>query len=103
MKLSGVAATAVTAAIGLYGLACVAAMVLMVVGTMGLGGVEPDGLAAVWAIVLALPWSLAGLALLPDPTPPLAGAAVVVAGMAINLGLLVLGRRWLKRLAAGGS
>lgn len=103
MKLSGVAATAVTGAIGLYGLACVAAMVLMAVGTMGLGGVEPDGLAAVWAIVLALPWSLAALALLPDEVPPLAGAGVVVAGMAINLGLLILGRRWLKRLAAGGS
>ena len=103
MKLSSVAATVVTAVIGLYGLACAAAMALMIVGTMGLWGVEPDGLAAVWAILLALPWSLAGLALLPDEVPPLVSAGVVVAAMAINLGLLVLGRRWLKRRAAGGS
>lgn len=41
-----------------YVLACIAALGVLLVGTRGWFGVPPDGLAAVYALVLAMPWSL---------------------------------------------
>ena len=44
--------------LALYGMLCVAALALAIIGSEGLFGVEPDGLAGVFAIGVALPWSL---------------------------------------------
>jgi|GEM_PF-1356727 len=97
--MAGFLAKALTGLIVLYALACLASLVLALVGTQSLAGVEPDGLAAVWAIVLALPWSLIGLALLPDEVPALVSALVLVTAMVINLGILTLIRLGLRRAA----
>lgn len=69
----------------LYGLLCVAALALAVIGSEGLFGFEPDAFAGVFAIALALPWSI----LLPSfeaDTPVFVGILVVC--MLLNGGLI---------------
>lgn len=77
----------------LYVLCCLGALGLIVASQRGLYGLAPDPLAAVFAIGLALPWSLV-LQALPSvgPGPSL---ALLAMGMALNLviGIWVM-RRW---------
>lgn len=76
-----------------YVLCCLGALGLIVVSQRGLYGLAPDPLAAMFAIVLAFPWSLALHAL------PAVGAhlalALLAMGMALNLVVGIwLMRRW---------
>ena len=79
--------------IAVYAALCLLALWLIPASAHGWLGVEPDPLAAVLALLLALPWSFL-LRLLGDPGPWLATALLAV-GMALNLWLL-----W--RLQRGG-
>ena len=69
--------------VALCALACLFALAVLLVGTRGWFGVQPDGLAAVYAILLAMPWSLLLFAM--------PGGAegwsmlVMLGGMAINI------------------
>ena len=85
--------TALLALLVLYILCCLGALGLIVVSQKSLYGLAPDPLAAVFAIVLALPWSLALHGL------PSLGAsralALLATGMALNLAIGIgLMRRW---------
>jgi hypothetical protein len=62
------------------------AMAILVVGTQGLFGLEPDGLAAVFAIALAMPWSLIALPAL--NTSELMIGVVLALCMLLNVGIL---------------
>jgi hypothetical protein len=80
----------------LYAALCVVALWFIPASVHGWLGVEPDPLAAVFALLLALPWSLL-LRLAGDPGPWLA-TALLAAGMALNLWLLWrLQSRWRSR------
>ena len=69
----------------LYALSCAGSLALLLIGTRGLFGVAPDGLAAVYAIVLAMPWSLL---LSAAPGHPFAWVTVLlVAGMVVNVAI----------------
>ena len=77
----------------LYAALCVVALWFIPASVHGWLGIEPDPLAAVFALLLALPWSLL-LRLAGDPGPWLA-TALLAAGMALNLWLLWrLQNRW---------
>ena len=62
-----------------------------------------DGLVAVYAIFLGMPWSLMGLSLLDDDAGPGPALAVCAAGGLLNGWLLYLGLRWLGRRSQRGS
>ncbi len=83
--------------LGLYGAACLAALALAVIGTQGLFGTAPDGLAAVFAIALALPWSLIALPALntSEAVVLIVLALCMVRNAAIVAGLGALIRYWL--------
>ena len=82
----------------LYAALCVVALWFIPASVHGWLGVEPDPLAAVLALLLALPWSLL-LRLVGEPGPWVA-TALLAAGMASNLWLLRrLQSRWRSRLA----
>lgn len=76
-----------------YVLCCLGALGLIVVSQRGLYGLAPDPLAAVFAIALALPWSLALQAL--PPVGARLALALLAMGMALNLvaGIWLM-RRW---------
>ena len=77
----------------LYAALCMVALWFIPASVHGWLGVEPDPLAAVFALLLALPWSLL-LRLVGDPGPWLA-TALLAAGMVLNLWLLWrLQNRW---------
>ena len=82
----------------IYGIAAVLSLLVIPIGAKGWLGMQPDPLVAVFAIVLALPWSLL-LQALPGDSPWLAGACLA-GGMAFNvlLGHWVL--RWWRRRRA---
>jgi hypothetical protein len=73
--------------IGIYASLCVAALVLLVIGTQGLFGTEPDGLAGVPAITLALPWSMITLSRL--DAGALVTGIVLVLCMLLNIAVVV--------------
>lgn len=73
-----------------YALACTAAWLFALCGAMQWFGVE--ALAGIYAILLAMPWSWAMSWL---SGPPAVGLAVVAAGMAVNIAMLVRVARWL--------
>ena len=82
----------------LYAALCVVALWFIPASVHGWLGVEPDPLAAVLALLLALPWSLL-LRLVGEPGPWLA-TALLAAGMALNLcALWRLQSRWRLPLA----
>lgn len=78
---------------GVYATACLAALALIPISSRGWFGVEPDPLAGVLAIVLAMPWSLALQWL--HGGGPWPGMLVVLAGMAANFGIIL----WLGRVS----
>jgi hypothetical protein len=79
----------------LYAALCVVALWFIPASVYGWMGVEPDPLSAVFAMVLALPWTFL-LRLVPDGGP-WAAAALLAAGMAINVWLLWRLQRWWER------
>lgn len=76
---------------GFYVVLCLAALALIPISSRGWFGVDPDPLAAVGAIVLAMPWSIL-LQWLPSGGP-WPGMLLVLAGMAANIGVIL----WLGR------
>jgi hypothetical protein len=83
-----------------YALLCLIALWFVPASAYGWLGIERDPLAGVFALLLALPWSLL-LSLMGDPGPWLA-LAVLAAGMAMNSWLLWRLQCWLQgRLARG--
>jgi hypothetical protein len=78
---------------GVYAALCLGALTLIPISSRGWFGVEPDPLAGVAAIVLAMPWSFA-LQWLPGGGP-WPGMLVVLAGMAANVGVML----WLGRVS----
>ncbi len=82
--------------VGLYALACLGGLAVLLVGTQGLFGLPADGLAAVVALMLAMPWSLTFMAL--GVETPAAFIALIVLAMVLN-GLLLWGVIWLLRKA----
>jgi predicted anti-sigma-YlaC factor YlaD len=75
----------------IYGLACVVSLMIMAVHTQGWFGVAPEGLAAVYALVLAMPWTL--LLSILGPGNMLYAVLLTLAGMGINIAFLL----WLQR------
>ena len=82
----------------LYGIAAVLSLAIIPIGAKGWFGLEPDPLVAVFAIMLALPWGLLLLGMLPENSPWLAGIALTGA-MAFNLLLGIGLLRWWRRRA----
>lgn len=76
----------------IYAVACVGSLVFLVIYTQGWFGVQPDGLAAVPAMLLAMPWTLLFSVFSPDNT--LIASLLVLGGMGINIGVLW----WVQRL-----
>ncbi len=86
-------------ALWVYGAACLASLTLAVVTVYGLFGVEPDGLGAVFALLLASPWVF--LVGFPDAhLPALLNLALLVAYMALNAALLWILQGLLRRRVA---
>lgn len=75
---------------------CLLALALMAIGTFGLFGAEPDPISAVYAILLAMPWSLA----LSYLNAPIAAFAVLLSGMALNLIIIMAIGRAIARFGA---
>lgn len=78
---------------GVYAAMCLAALALIPISSRGWFGVEPDPLAGVVAIVLAMPWSFL-LQWLPGGGP-WPGMLLVLAGMAANVAIML----WLGRVS----
>lgn len=71
---------------GIYAVLCLASLALFAVGTLGLFGVEPDPISAAYAIIAAMPWSLA-FGSLYSPTVALVG---LLCAMLLNFFLILL-------------
>lgn len=80
----------------IYAIACVGSLVFLAIYTQGWFGVRPDGLAAVPALLLAMPWALLLTAFGSGNT--LFASLLVLAGMGANIGILVWVRRLLGRI-----
>lgn len=80
-----------TVVVWAYTLAAAVAWVMALCGAMGWFGA--DGLAGIYAVLLAMPWSWAMSWV---SGPPAVGLAIVAAGMAVNLAVLVRVMRWLR-------
>lgn len=89
-------ALVLTVLIALYVVACVVALGVGLVGVYG-GTSEP--LAMVFAILLAMPWSVA-IGSVGEDAGPAGSFALLVLFMAINVGVLWFVRRLLRRTAA---
>ena len=77
-----------------YGVAAVLSLLAIPIGAKGWFGLAPDPLSAVPAIVLAMPWSLPLLRMLPADSPWFAGACLA-ASMTLNLLMGIGLLRWL--------
>jgi hypothetical protein len=71
-----------------YGLVSLAAAALAVIGTQGLFGTAPDGLAAVYLILVGIPWSLLISVLLPAGLSVVVGQVAVFVAPVVNFWLL---------------
>ena len=83
-----------------YGIAGVLSLLVIPIGAKGWFGLEPDPLIAVFAIVLASPWGLPLLGMLPNDSPWLAGG-LLAACISFNLLLGIWLLRWSRRRARG--
>jgi hypothetical protein len=79
----------------LYGVLCLIALWFIPASVYGWLGIERDPLAAVFALLLAMPWSLL-LRRIGDHGVWFSGVWLAI-GMAINLWLLWLLQRWWRR------
>lgn len=92
-------AKALTFIIRVFGLAALASLTLAIVGVTGLFGFEPDPFAAIFAMLLAMPWfflldSSAG------GHPEFRSFVLLLAGIVLNF-LILLGLRWWLRRGLG--
>jgi hypothetical protein len=78
----------------IYVLICLGSLALFAIGTFGWFGVEPDPISAAFAILAAMPWSLAFSALY-SPAVTLAG---LLAAMLLNVLLILAIGRVLSRV-----
>ena len=78
--------------IALYAAVCAVALWFIPASVHGWMGVEPDPLSAVYAMLLALPWTFL-LRFVPD-AGPWAAAALLAGCMALNVWLLWRLLRW---------
>ena len=85
----------------LYAVLCMVALWFIPASVYGWLGVEPDPLSAVFALLLAIPWTLL-LRLAPE-TGPWPSALLLAAGMAMNVWLLWRLQRWWHHRHAGGG
>ncbi len=76
----------------LYAALCVVALWFIPASVYGWLGTEPDPLSAVFALLLAIPWTFL-LRLAPE-AGPWPSAALLAAGMAMNIWLLWRLQRW---------
>lgn len=82
----------------LYAAVCVVALWFIPASVHGWLGVEPDPLSAVFAMLLALPWTLL-LRLAPE-AGPWGATALLASGMAMNVWLLWGLQGWWERTRA---
>jgi hypothetical protein len=73
--------------VSLYAVACVLSLLVIYFSVNHLFGIEPDPLSGIFALILALPWTVV-LSLFANPSP-LASAIVLAVGMGINLALAI--------------
>jgi len=78
----------------LYGLACLYALAILAIYTQGWFGMSPEPLASLYALVLALPWTL--LFQQYDPGATLYVVLFLLVAMGINLTILLALQRWVK-------
>ena len=71
-----------------YSLISLAAAALAVIGTQGLFGVAPDGLSAVYLILVGIPWSFMVSALMLAGVPVVVGQAAIFVAPLINIWIL---------------
>jgi hypothetical protein len=76
----------------LYAALCVVALWFIPASVYGWLGVEPDPLSAVFAVLLAMPWTFL-LRVVPD-AGPWPATMLLAAGMAMNVWLLWRLQRW---------
>ncbi|MDM0072461.1 hypothetical protein [Variovorax sp. J31P207] len=81
-----------------YGVGGALSLLVIPVSAKGWFGLEPDPLAAVFAILLASPWGLPLLGMLPGDSPWLAGI-LLAACISFNLLLGTWLLRWLRQRA----
>jgi hypothetical protein len=74
---------------GVYAGLCALALALIPASANGWFGLEPDPLGGVFAILLALPWSILLMALPGDRIGPWPSMIVLVGGMALNALILL--------------
>jgi len=77
-----------------YTSGCLFALALMAIGTFGLFNAERDPLSAVYAILLAMPWSLA----LTHLKAPVVAFAAIICGMALNFIIIIAMGRAIARI-----
>jgi len=75
-------------AVTIYQVLCALALLVVPLSAMGAFGLEPDPLAAVFAVILALPWSMLLDRLVGDGSTAL-NLAFLALGMVINAALLL--------------
>ena len=78
----------------IYAVACLISLVLIAVSSLGLFGMDEDPLSAVFAVMLAWPWSawMTGF----ESGSPVAGMAVLAGGMILNLAIIFGVARFLR-------
>ena len=76
------------AVVGVYAVLCVLALLVVPLSAIGAFGIEPDPLAAVSAMLLALPWSLL-LDLVASDDNMIVNLALVALAMIINGAIMV--------------
>lgn len=71
-----------------FALAYFAAAAIAIIGTQGYFGQSPDGLAAVYLIVVGLPWSLSAVVVTLTQAPDIIGQVIIFVAPMITLFLL---------------
>ena len=79
--------------VGVYAVLCVLSLIVVPLSAIGALGIARDPLAAVFAILLALPWSPL-LDRIPGETSTAINLAFLAVGMIVNAGVLLAICRW---------
>ena len=74
--------------VGVYAVLCLLSLVVVPLSAIGALGIERDPLAAAFAILLALPWSML-LDWVPGSDSAAVNLAVLAVGMIVNVALLL--------------
>ena len=94
--IRGGVARVLTVIIWIYALAAVTSFAFAVVGVLGLAGFEPDPFAAIFAMLLAMPWFFL-VDTVSTGAPEVWSFALLLAGIMLNVCILVALRWWLRR------